>query len=64
MARPTRLSLGLPSVREQNIIEQLQAGEGVSEFDMQGIFEKCSICNSYFVASLLCVHIRGCSLDD
>lgn len=63
MARPTRLSLGLPSEREQDIIERLQAGEGISEFDMRGVFEKCGICNAYFVASFLHIHIRGCSYD-
>lgn len=64
MARPTRLSLGLPSQSEQDIIERLQAGEGIPEFDMRGVFKKCTICNAYFVASLLRIHIRGCSLGD
>ncbi len=63
MAHPTCLSLGLPSEREQGVIERLQAGEGVSEFDMRGVFEKCTICDAYFVASLLCIHIHGCSFD-
>jgi len=63
MARPTRLSLGLPSEREQDVIERLQGWEGVSEFDMRGVFEKCTICDAYFVASLLRIHIRGCSCD-
>jgi hypothetical protein len=60
MARPTRLSLGFPSEHEQDTIERLQAGEGISELDMRGIFEKCTTCGAYFVASLLRIHIRGC----
>jgi hypothetical protein len=60
MARPTRLSMGLPSEREQDILERLQAGEGISEFAMLGVFEKCTICRAYFVASRLSIHIRGC----
>ena len=63
MARLTHSSLGLPSEREQDVIERLQAGEGVSAFDMHGVFEKCTICDAYFVASLLRIHIRGCSFD-
>ena len=63
MARPTRLGMGLPSEREQDIIDRLQAGESIPEFAMRGVFEKCTICNVYFVASLLRIHIRGCSYD-
>ena len=63
MACPTRLSLGLPSKCEQDIIEKLQARDDVSEFDMRGVFEKCTNCDAYFVASLLRIHIRGCSVD-
>jgi len=61
MARPTRLSMGLPSEREQDILERLQAGEGISESAMLGVLEKCTICKAYFVASLLRIHIRGCN---
>ena len=62
-ARATRESLGLPLHAEQVILDRLLGNEGVSTFDMTGLFEKCSICDRYFIASLLCVHIRGCSLD-
>lgn len=62
-ARPTRESLGLPSHREQEILDQLLGNEGVSTFNMSGLFEKCSICDCYFITSLLRSHIRGCSLD-
>jgi hypothetical protein len=62
-ACPTRESLGLPSRREQTILDQLSGNEGVSTFDLTSLFEKCSICDRYFIASLLRVHIRGCSLD-
>lgn len=50
-----------PLAWEQDIIDRLQAGEGVSGVEMSNLFEKCTLCDYYFVASLLCVHIRGCA---
>jgi hypothetical protein len=52
--------LGVPSVREQEVIDRLHAGEGVLGTEMNNLFEKCTVCDLYFVASLLRVHIRGC----
>jgi hypothetical protein len=54
---------GMPSAREQDIIDRLQAGEGLSDVEMGNLFEKCTLCDQYFVASLLRVHIRGCAPD-
>ena len=56
-------NLGVPSVREQGIIDRLQVGEGVLAADMTSLFEKCTLCDHYFVASLLRLHIRGCAPD-
>ena len=53
--------MGLPSEGEQDILERLQAGEGISEFAMRSVFEKCTICKAYFVGNLLSIHICGCS---
>ena len=53
--------LGVPSTREQEIINQLQAGEGVLRTEMTTLFEKCALCDLYFVASLLRAHVRGCA---
>ena len=48
---------------EQDIIYRLQGGEGISGVEMSSLFEKCTLCDNYFVASLLRVHIRGCAPD-
>jgi hypothetical protein len=57
------LNFGVPSVREQEILDRLQAGEGILGTEMGNLFEKCTLCDDYFVASLLRVHIRGCAPD-
>jgi len=57
------LSFGGPSIREQEIVDRLQAGEGVSGIEMTDLFEKCSLCGHYFIASLLRLHIRACAPD-
>lgn len=63
VVRPTHESLGLPSCGEQAILDQLLANEGVSTFDLTGLFEKCGVCDRYFIASLLRVHIQSCCSD-
>lgn len=50
-----------PLAREQAIIERLQGGEGTSGVEISSLFEKCTLCDKYFIASLLRVHIRGCA---
>jgi len=52
-----------PSIRETEIIDHLQAGEGVSGTEMADLFEKCTLCGHYFMASLLRLHIRACAPD-
>ena len=52
-----------PSVREQGIMDRLQAGEEVSGTEMADLFEKCTSCGHYFIASLLRLHIRACAPD-
>jgi hypothetical protein len=52
-----------PLAREQDVIEQLQAGEGISSVEMGSLFEQCTLCGNYFIGSLLRVHIRSCAPD-
>jgi hypothetical protein len=52
-----------PLVWEQNIIDRLHAGEGIQGVEMSSLFEKCTLCDNYFIASLLRVHIRSCAPD-
>jgi hypothetical protein len=52
-----------PLAREQDTIDRLCAGEGILGVEMSSLFEKCTLCDCYFVASLLRVHIRGCAPD-
>ena len=52
-----------PLIREQEIMDRLQAGEGVLGNEMTDLFEKCSLCNHYFIASLLRLHICTCAPD-
>jgi hypothetical protein len=54
---------GLPLAWEQDVIERLQAGEGISAVEMSSLFEKCFLCNHYFIASLQRLHIRSCAPD-
>jgi hypothetical protein len=56
-------NMGVPLAQEQSIIDRLQAGEGISSVEMSSLIEKCTLCDRYFVASLLRVHIRGCAPD-
>ena len=48
---------------EQEIIDRLQASEGVLGTELADLFEICSSCNRYFIASLLRSHIRSCMHD-
>jgi hypothetical protein len=56
-------NLGGPLIQEQGIIDRLQAGEGVLGGEMADLFEKCTSCDHYFVASLLRLHIVACAPD-
>lgn len=51
------------SIREQEVLDRLQAGEGVSGTEMVDLIEKCTSCNQYFIANLLRLHIRACAPD-
>lgn len=57
------LDFGGPLIREQEVIDRLQVGEGVSGTEMADLFEKCTLCGHYFIASLLRLHIRACAPD-
>jgi hypothetical protein len=59
--RVTRESMGLPSVSEEDRLMRMQAGEGISPQEMLNLFEQCDICDRYFLASFLPVHIRSSS---
>ena len=56
-------NLGVPSVREQEVIDRLSGGEGCSGSELRSLIELCTSCHRYFIASLLKVHIRGCAPD-
>jgi hypothetical protein len=49
-----------PSVPEQDVINRLQAGEGVLDTELANLFKQCVLCDHYFVATLREVHMRDC----
>jgi hypothetical protein len=62
-SRLFRLTTGAPLAWEQDIIDRLRTGEGISGLEMSNFFEQCTLCDNYFVASLLRIH-RGCACID
>ena len=42
------------------ILKSLGAGEGISEYDYEALIEVCGKCSKYYMASVLCEHIRTC----
>lgn len=54
------LNHGTPSAHEQEIMNRLQVGEGVSGIHLADLLEKCALCDHYFVLSLKPAHSRGC----
>ena len=61
----TRESMGLPSKKEEGILERMQVAEGISAAEMLHLFEQCDLCAQYFLSSFLKNHILSgtCTSD-
>lgn len=51
---------GVVSNLEQDILQRLSLGQGITPYEEVGLIEKCSNCNRVFIASGLRAHIRAC----
>lgn len=46
------------------VMDRLMAGDGVSSFEMQGLFERCDRCHLHFLSTALRLHILSCRAEN
>lgn len=54
-------NLRKPSVLEEQLLEALRRGDGISAFEQDNFLEQCCICEYYFLATLLRRHLPECA---
>lgn len=54
----------LPEPQELAAIAKLQAGDGLSSYDLMGLVEQCGICKLFFTGGVLRRHIFVCPCSE
>ncbi|KAF9460226.1 hypothetical protein BDZ94DRAFT_1238624 [Collybia nuda] len=60
-AGPSRLPSS--QATDEDIFDRLLSGDGISQWEWDGVVERCGVCGDYFLAHAFRQHIKDCNLD-